>query len=76
MCFALPLNLSNFFKSDQARPFPRTLQSMCGSEAINKSINVVLENSQAIFVELIVTFQFHSLRISQQSEMDSPEDGW
>lgn len=76
VCFALPLNLSKFLKSEQARSFPRTVQSMCGSEAINKSINVVLENSQAIFVEIIVTFQFHILRISQQSEMGSPEDGW
>lgn len=76
MCFILPLDLSKFFKSEQARPFPRTLQSMCGSEAINKSINVVLENSQAIFDELIVTFQFPILSISQQSVIGSPEDGW
>lgn len=49
---------------------------MCGCEAINKSINVVLENSQAIFDELIVTFQFPILSISQQSVIGSPEDGW
>ena len=45
----------------------------CGSEAINKSINMVLENSQAIFDELIVTFQLHILCISQQSEIGSPK---
>lgn len=73
MCFVLPLDLSKIFKSEQARSYPRTLQSMCGSEAINKSINVVLENSQAIFDELVVTFQFHILRISQQSVIAHPK---
>lgn len=33
-----------------------------------------LENSQAMFDELIVTFQFHILCISQQSEIGSPEE--
>lgn len=36
---------------------------------------MVLENSQAIFDELIVTFQFHILCVSQQSEIGSPK-GW
>lgn len=72
MFFALPLVFS---KSEQACSFPRHCKVFCGSEVINKSINMVLENSQAIFDELIVTFQFHILCVSQQSEIGSPK-GW
>lgn len=70
--FALPLVFS---KSKQACSFLRHCKVFCGSEVINKSINMVLENSQAIFDELIVTFQFHILCVSQQSEIGSPK-GW